>query len=275
MTAKPEDQATTQSTLHRRKVGAAVTKVASLILGELSRRSGDSIEVRIIANVVARSIRTAHSIILLCDSGDVQSAWVLHRTLVERLFHLAHLSSTNTYTEFERWSFFEQAKRQKKSLSDPLFRDRVRGPEYQLTESQEKRFAQMLKQPPKWKRAQPEDMAKHMGIKFIYDYAYDFASMQIHPMANDGEIDLIAPHADETYLQTKGLVIDNSLLALTLLLQEAMNARPLNWCRAAYAAVDAVRRYIHDPSEDYETPLRKSIALLEIDGLSGFSQGSQ
>lgn len=267
---EPNDTDMDNKQVHQVLTGIAITEIGGLILGELLRRSAERIDVRIIANTVARSIRTTSSIVLLCDNQDTQSAWALHRTLAERLFHLAHLSATKSYSNFEEWSFFEQVKSQKKPFGDKLFSHRVTGPEYQLTPDQKSRFNEMLKQPPAWRRPKAEDVAKRMGLKFIYDYAYDYASTLIHPMANDGEMDLMAAQQVEDYRQTKDLVIRNSLLVLTLILQEAMNSPPLNWCRVAYDMVDAVRAYIDDSASDYETPRQKSLILREADGLSAF-----
>lgn len=261
---------TDEKWLHQARAGVAITEIGGLILGEIFRQSDERIELRIIANTVARSIRTTSSIVLLSDNQDVQSAWVLHRTLVERLFHLAHLAETKSYSSFEEWSFFEQVKRQKKPLNDSLFRHRATGPEHQLTNEQKLRFKEMLKQPPVWRRPQPEEVAKRMKLKFIYDYAYDYASMLIHPMANDGEMDLMATQSGDAYRQNKQLVLNNSLIVMTLILQEAMNSPLLNWCRVAYDMVEAARAYINDPTADYKTPQQKSLALKEIDGLSGF-----
>lgn len=271
MTTKTENTFSKQLDSHHALAGIAVTEVSVLILQEFHRRSESSPEARIIANVIARAIRTTSSIVVLCDNHDVQSAWVLHRTLAERLFHLAHLSATKSYAEFENWSFFEQAKRQVKSVNDPLFRDRTTGAEYQITEEQRARFTEMLKQPPKWRRAKAEDISKQLGYKFIYDYAYDYASMLIHPMANDGEMDLLMSTRADDYSQAKKLVISNSLLVQSLILQEAMNSPTLNWAAIAYEMIAAVLRYINDASIDYQIPLRKSKLLQDNDTLSGFS----
>lgn len=271
MTTQTENLHPNQVDHHQALAGIAVTEASTLILREFLRRSESSAEARIIANVIARSIRTTSSILILCDNQDVQSAWVLHRTLAERLFHLAHLSTTKSYAEFESWSFFEQAKRQTKLVNDPLFRDRTKGPEYHITKEQKVRFTEMLKQPPKWKRARAEDISKQLGVKFVYDYAYDYASMLIHPMANDGEMDLLMSSREDEYSHAKKLVVDNSLLVMSMVLQEAMNSPPLNWAKIAYEMVETVRAYLGDASIDYQTPLRKSEWLLDNETLSGFA----
>lgn len=256
---------------HLIKAGLTITEIANFLLEEFFRRSESSVAARIIAGVIARSIRTTSSIVVLCNNNDVQGAWILHRTLVERLFHLAHLGSTDSYLEFEKWSFFEQAKRAQKSLGDPLFCDRTKGSAYQLSPREKERFSTMQRDPPKWRRGKAEDMAKHLGLKFLYDYAYDYASMHIHPMANDGDLDLLMPAQQARYCQEIELATGNSLLALTLVLQEAMNSPPVKWAKVAYDMVDAARAYIRDPSSDYLTPFKLSARLRDSNGLSALA----
>lgn len=116
----------------------ATTQLGGIILKELAEYPQEDLSVRIIINTVSRVIRTTSSIFFLCSIGDTQSGWILHRTLAERFFHLTHLSATNSYDDFEEWSFYEQANYQQKTASDPLFKGRLKDKSYFLTDDQKK-----------------------------------------------------------------------------------------------------------------------------------------
>ena len=61
----------------------------------------------IIRNFVARSATSLKSVMSLWRLGDYPNAWVINRTMLDRLFHLHDLGQNNTHQLFDDWSFYE------------------------------------------------------------------------------------------------------------------------------------------------------------------------
>jgi len=57
-----------------------------------------------IRNFIARGMACLESIFLVWDAGSEQDAWILHRTLLDRLFHLHALAEANDFAAFEDFS---------------------------------------------------------------------------------------------------------------------------------------------------------------------------
>jgi hypothetical protein len=78
-------------------------------------------------------------------------------------------------------------------------------------------------------------------------------------MANDGQEDFfnitrLEPRPD---FPEWGIVLSNSILVASLIVQEALNASTLLWCRVVYDAVDGVRNYLLSASPEHHLPLAK------------------
>ncbi|MCD6296850.1 MAG: hypothetical protein J7M30_06820, partial [Deltaproteobacteria bacterium] len=157
--------------------------VSRMVLLSFAKHRGD-IRNQIIGNFVARSAMMLKGIFKLWEISDYQDTWIIHRALLDRLFHLYNLGVKNEFSEFDDWSFFEQYKAQNKVKSDPEFKGQAVGWIYELTDDQKSRIKSLSANPPKWQRPKAEDAAKSMDLSFIYKYGYDFASTHVHPMAN-------------------------------------------------------------------------------------------
>jgi len=78
-------------------------------------------------------------------------------------------------------------------------------------------------------------------------------------MANDGQEDFF----NITHLEPKPnfpewkIVLSNSVLAASLIVQEALNASTLSWCRVVYDAADGVRNFLLSASPEHHLPLAK------------------
>ena len=73
--------------------------------------------------------------------------------------------------------------------------------------------------------------SKEAHISPLYDYGYDFASMHVHPMANDGLEDFyaITKLEPKPYFPSYIAVLHNSLLVGCLLVNEALNQSDFGW----------------------------------------------
>jgi hypothetical protein len=84
-------------------------------------------------------------------------------------------------------------------------------------------------------------------------------------MANDGQEDFF----NITHLEPKPnfpewkIALSNSILAGSLIVQEALNASTLSWRRIVYDAVDGVRKALRSPSPEHLLPLVKVSKMFE------------
>jgi hypothetical protein len=130
----------------------------------------------------------------------------------------------------------------------------------ELTQERKSRYHRLVKNPPDWRRPKAEDAAKGMGLTFLYRYGYDYASRHVHPMANDGQDDFytitrLEPPPDIPAASI--VVLSNSILVASMILQEALNASSLLWMAVVYNAIDGVRNFLHSAATEHHLPLAK------------------
>jgi hypothetical protein len=176
---------------------------------------------------------------------------------LDRLFHLHYLHATNSFDEFEEWSFFQQCNAVNRVRSDIEVKGAREHDLFTLTDEQKKRFNDLSKKPPQWRRPKAEDVSKDMDMRFLYIYGYDFASTHVHPMANDGEQDFhtitgLEPRPDFPDQRT---VLSNTLLVATLLVQEGLNVSTVQWRQLVYGVFEDLRRFIDSGATDYRERL--------------------
>lgn len=207
----------------------------------------------ILRNTLARCSMSLKAIFRLWEISDFQDAWTLHRTLLERLFHLNDLHTKDAYEIFEDWSFLEQYKAQNRVKCDPLFKHEATEPFYKLSSTQLERAKKLSASPPMWKRPKAEDVAKSLELGFLYRYGYDFASMHVHPMANDGEQDFftITKLQPSPNFPDQKSVLSNSLLAGSLILQEVLNQSSFKWRRILWDYIDGLRNFLGSGTNEY------------------------
>lgn len=198
----------------------------------------------IIRNFVARSAMTLKGILALWGISDFQGAWMLHRCLLDRMFHLHSIGENNEFAEFDDWSFYQQYNAQNRVKSDPEFKNQAVGWEYNLSEAQKMRAAELSKNKPSWRRPRAEAVAKQMDMEFLYRYGYDYASTHIHPMANDGQEDFftITNLPPNQKFPSNIKVLHNSSLATTMIFQDAINFSSFKWKKITWTYLEDVRR---------------------------------
>lgn len=202
---------------------------------------------KIIGNFLARGMTCTESIFLVWREGSEDDAWILHRSLLDRLFHLHDLVEQKSFSDFEEFSFLEMYKVRHKLLSDKEMRDKVPAGIKQLQESQKIRYGQLVGKTHAWHRPKAEDIAKSMNLSFLYSYGYDLASTRVHPMAQDGESDflrLTSPMTNQSL--PDATVVRNSILVQSILIQEALNASSVQWRHIVYDFIDQLREFLND-----------------------------
>ena len=199
------------------------------------------------------------AIFKLWEISDYQDAWIIHRALLDRLFHLHELGEKDEFCEFDDWSFFEQYKGQNRVKSDPEFKHESVGWVYELTDEQKLRIKSLSTSHPKWRRPKAETVAKSMELEFLYKYGYDFASTNVHPMANDGQQDFytITKLEPAPRFPDQISVLSNSLLAGSVLLQEALNYSGFKWRRLLWDYLEQIRRFLDEGDSSYKESFLK------------------
>lgn len=197
---------------------------------------------------------TLKGVFALWDVGDFQNAWVIHRALIDRMFHLHWIGANNEFSAFDDWSFFEQYKAQNRIKSDHEFKHETVGWAYELNTEQKRRIKELSNNKPNWRRPKAEAAAKDMGMEFLYKYGYDYASTHVHPMANDGQQDFytITGLEPSPRFPSQITVISNTILTSTMILQNALNHSSFKWRKILWDYIDEVRHLLDTGEPSYQ-----------------------
>ena len=106
-----------------------------------------------------------------------------------------------------------------------------------------------------------------MGMDFLYKHGYDYASMLVHPMANDEDQDFyIKLNLPEKELfPDQRAVLSNSFLAVRVLIQEGLNNSTFAWRQATYNFLDNFMKFIEDDSYEWLENI-KNVMIFYQDG---------
>lgn len=232
---------------HRKNLVECFHGVSGMILFsfakyELSRKD------EILRNFVARTDMMLNSIFALWSIGNIQDCWIIHRCLLDRLFHIHHISKKNEFEAFDDWSFYQQYNANNRIASDKEFLDQTEKAFLKVTNSQKERYKKLSSLPPQWKRPHPERVAQDMGLSFLYKYGYDYGSTHVHPMANDGLEDFytITKLEPKPQFPDASIAFSNSVLVATLIIQEILNASSFKWRSLVYFFLENLRKALQE-----------------------------
>ena len=193
-------------------------------------KHGQGLRDTVARNFIARGMSCTQSIYAVWRAGSEQDAWILHRSLLDRLLHLHHLGQTDGFSEFEEFSFLSMYEARHQLLSDPDMSAKVPPSLKELQKLDRPRYDIISAKQTRWHRPKAEEVAKRMNLGFLYRFGYDYASMHVHPMSGDGEADfttlISAPHVVTVPDAT---VVRNSILVQSMLVQEAFNVSKMRW----------------------------------------------
>ena len=234
------------------------------LLFEFARQKLDNRNL-IIRNFIARTDMMVRAVFRLWELQDYQDCWILHRCLVDRLFHLSHLQEHDQFEVFEAWSFLQQCNAINRVRSDPEFSDARESKIFTLTPEKKERAKLLSENPPVWQRPKAKDVAKQLKMGFLYRYGYDFSSTHVHPMANDGQEDFftITKLEPAAAFPDQRSVISNTLLVSTMIVQEGLSASTLTWRRIVYDFLDDLRLFLDKGADDYKLSFVKLGRLIE------------
>ena len=213
----------------------------------------------ILSSFIARCDRMVHAIFQLCEGDDLHDSWIIHRCLIDRLFHIHDLGEKDEFELFEDWSFFEQYKALNKVNSDQSIKDFKSVDDIKLTDHQKKRGKKLEKNPPKWRRPHAEQVAKDLNMQFFYKYGYDYASRYVHPMANEGEIDfnLLLEFSSNKREREKKIILSNTLLVYIVILQESLRISDYLWVSMVNNFLTNTLLFLDNGSNDFKLDLLK------------------
>jgi hypothetical protein len=208
-------------------------------------KHGQGLRDTVARNFIARGMSCTQSIYAVWKTGSEQDAWILHRSLLDRLLHLHDLGETDGFSDFEEHSFLSMYDARHQLLSDPDMGGKAPPSLKKLQQRDRPRCDAISQKQPRWRRPKADDVAKRMNLGFLYRFGYDYASTHVHPMSGDGEADFTAlispPHA---VAAPDATVVRNSILVQSMLVQEAFNVSLLRWRVIAYDFLDQIRVFL-------------------------------
>jgi hypothetical protein len=231
----------------------ALNGITGMMLFEFAKH-GEADRDTIIRNFIARTNIMVKAIVLLWELKDYHDCWILHRCLLDRYFHLEELYENNSFEKFEAWSFLQQYDAINGVRSDQEFNGGPNDTVFALSDEQKERAKKLRAQLPEWRRPRAEDVAKRLRLPFLYRYGYDYGSTHVHPMANDGFQDFytITGLQPAPAFPDWRVVLSNTLLVSTMLVQTGMNASSLHWRKIVYVLLEELREFLDKGRDAYK-----------------------
>lgn len=223
----------------------------------------------ILRNYLARSISQLNSITQLNRAGQISDCNIIYRAMIDRLGHLYYLHRTNSYQDFDEWSFVRQMDANNNSLSDVNFKSRLPKAFFLPTKEDKDRYNRIKEKGTNWKRPNIKDEFKSKGFYFLYSFGYDYASTHVHPMANDGMMEYYRmiknPPTDivEHFDHQSQLITQNSCLVSSMTVTECLNFSSFKWMKLAFNFIESFRQAINDHENEFELNLLKMRKCLE------------
>jgi hypothetical protein len=213
---------------------------------------GHDLRETISRNFIARGMSCSQSIFAVWKAGSEQDAWILHRSLVDRLLHLHYLEVTNSFSEFEEYSFLSIYEAREKLISDPFMNNRIPQHLKEFHKAEKSRYSLLSAKQTKWHRPKARDVARQMDLNLIYNLGYDYASMHVHPMSNDGNDDFkTLTEAPQERTLPDATVVRNSILVQSLIVQEALNISKMRWRAIVYDFLCQIREFLGTGDTQY------------------------
>lgn len=254
-----------------------ITCTGTLVLREFGNQLGtakDNPKGAISHNFLARTIRQLNAIYLLVQSEFIPDAWSLYRSLLERYFLFVHLCDANDFVLFDNWCFKKLYEFENRLKSSSTLKHKAQVKDRRVSPNHKQRYEHISQDPnvKHWHRPDPQKVAKKLGLKFLYDAGYNYASSFVHPISTDGLNDYLhlMDRKSEIGDEGKETLLSNSHLISILHIQQFLNQPEYNWRTVLYDLLDALRERIKDPAYDCTDMLLK-VHQLHTKGL-GLSQ---
>ncbi len=216
-------------------------------------------------NAIAKNLSLLRSIEKLHSEKQFNQAWILFRSLLDRLVYLYYLNDNNLYEAFDDWTFIKVYEQRNNAKADERFKETLADPLFKSTPEESQRYALLKKQNVGWFKPNPKDVLKSRGMDFLYKFGYDYASMHTHPMSSDGDLEFHQitglepnPHSGFTFDE----LYSNTLLVGTLIHQEIFDGLSFKFMKLCYSFLEELRKEIGSQTHEGEDIFKKLIILI-------------
>jgi hypothetical protein len=209
---------------------------SNIIVRQVSAEIKGSYKDICITYFLARCSYMLNSIKTLYISGEYSDCLILYRALIDRLLLLYYLVDTDSFKEFDDWSFKKIFEETTSAKNDPQLKKIANSIKYDETEYRIARYNRIKKEGIKWKRPKAEDIAKTLAMITLYKYGYAHASGFVHPMSGDGELEykkILGTLSDE-YVKSYRTILNNSLIVFIYLLEESLGEYNFEWIEEVF-----------------------------------------
>ncbi len=129
------------------KAADALHVLTGMLLFEFARHSETEIvRDQIARNFIARADTLVRSIFRLWEIPDYNACWILHRTLLDRLFHLHDLNKKDQFDVFNDWSFKKEYEAAERLRSDSAMKGQIKGLVEDLTPERKEASCRRVRQ---------------------------------------------------------------------------------------------------------------------------------
>jgi hypothetical protein len=238
----------------------SLTIFTTTILYQIGNRISGNKDIYV-RNSIAKVQTLVKSIELTNKEGLYNEAWILFRCLLDRYIHLIYLSRNELHGEFKDWSMIQGYEYLQNAKSEEQFKDIKKDPRFKFTEDQSKNYFESKKNSNKYKKPDPKTELKNDGLNFLYKFGYDYASMRVHPMYEDGDeeyfrITDVVPNPYSNFNHVE--LITNTYLVASMILQVGLNQIDLKTRGVVYDYIKGLRE-----NSNYELPFYKVIKFIE------------
>lgn len=238
----------------------SLTIFSNLILYQISNKISSNKDLYV-RNSIAKVQTLVKSIELTFKEGLYNESWILYRCLLDRYIYLIYLSKNELHDSFKDWSRIEGYEYLQNAKSDELFNEIKKDPRFNFTVEQSKTYFKLKKQLNTFRKPDPKSELKSEGLNSLYKFGYDYASMRVHPMYEDGDeeycrITKITPNPYANFDHPE--LISNTYLIASMILQEALNQISLKTRSVVYEYLKCIRE-----NSNYELPFYKILKFVE------------
>lgn len=240
--------------------------ITKWLLLELAERVHSKKEIYL-RNALAKSLSFLKAINSLYTSESYNEGWVLYRSLLDRYVYILHLCKTDTFNEFEKWSFLRAFEYNSSIRSDEQFKKVLKDPLFEINKEQTKKYYAIKAEQINWVRPNPKSILKSQGLDFLYKYGYEYSSGHTHPTFEDGALEFykltgLKPNPFEVIRQED--LIKNSILVNSLIQREVFNNLRFKFRGVIHRYLDETLLKINNEPNEFDINVIEIMKFIEI-----------
>ena len=214
-----------------------------------------------VTNAIAKSQSLVNSIELTFNNELYNESWILFRCLLDRYLYLRYLEKNELHKTFKEWSYAKGYEYLQNAKSEESTDNLKNDPRFRFSKEQSMNYSVIKKQSNRFYKPDPKTEFKDEGLNFIYKLGYDYASMRVHPMFEDGDEEYyrITKVEPNPYIEFDHKeLITNTYLVASMIIQESLNQIDLKTINVVYEYLEKLRE-----NSDYELAFYKVIKHVE------------